>query len=198
MSVASILPTTPTPAERTTTVMAEIGEILLALAAVRVWNYKGPPRLQPIVNPLAALILVTAFGLDVTISRTASLYAVTGAAAIAITLAVASRFAPAGRADEHPWRKALVEIPLAVVLFEEVAFRGVLLTEIGPYWSAALFGLWHLHPKGSAGAVVFTAAAGLVLAWGAEAGGSLLVPFVWHWAANGLGVLFFRKRDADR
>ncbi|MFF5083692.1 CPBP family intramembrane glutamic endopeptidase [Actinoplanes sp. NPDC000266] len=179
--------------------MAEIGEILLALVAVRVWNYAGPPKLQPVVNPIAAFLLFTAFGLDVKISKTALVYAVTGAAAIAIIYAVASRFVPANRADEHPWRKALVEIPLAVVLFEEVAFRGVLQAEIGPYWSAVLFGLWHLHPKGAPGTVLFTAAAGLVLSWGAEV--SLLVPFAWHWAANGLGVLFFQQRgqpgDAD-
>ncbi|XVU21300.1 lysostaphin resistance A-like protein [Actinoplanes sp. CA-054009] len=178
--------------------MAEIGEILLVLAVVRLWNYKGPPRLQPIVNPLAALILLPLSGLHFTISKTALLYAVTGAAVIATTLVIASRFTHPGRTDEHPWRKALVEIPLAVVLFEEVAFRGVLLEQTGPYLAAVLFGLWHLRP---AKAVLFTALAGLVLAWGADAGGSLLVPFVWHWTANGLGVLLFQERgqpgDAD-
>ncbi|MEU8821380.1 CPBP family intramembrane glutamic endopeptidase [Actinoplanes sp. NPDC048796] len=165
--------------------------ILLFLAVVRVWNYKGPARLQPIVNPVAALLLCTLFGLDVTISKTAFRYAVTGAAVIAAAYVIASRFSAAERSDAHPWRKALVEIPLAVVLFEEVAFRGVLPELIGPYWAAALFGLWHVRP---ASAVVFTAVAGLVLTWGAEAGGSLLVPIVWHWAANGLGVLVFQRK----
>ncbi|SNY71650.1 CPBP family intramembrane glutamic endopeptidase [Paractinoplanes atraurantiacus] len=169
----------------------ELGAVLLALAAVRIWNYKGPPKLQPIVNPIAALLLFTLFGLDLTISKTAWVYAVTGTAVLAATFAVASRFVTPGRTDEHPWRKALVEIPLAVVLFEEIAFRGVLLELIGPYWSSLLFGLWHLRPFK---AVLFTAAAGLVLAWGADTTGSLLVPVAWHWAANGLGVLFFQKR----
>ncbi|GAA0501676.1 abortive infection protein [Paractinoplanes deccanensis] len=178
--------------------MAGIGEIaavLLWMAAVRVWNYLGPPRAQPFVNPVATVPLIL-IGHDVGLimTKTALVYAVTGAAVITVGYAVAARFVSVDRTERHPARTALIEIPLATVLFEEVAFRGVLLALAGPYWSSVLFGLWHFQPRRAAlGAVLFTAAAGLVLAWGREASGSLLVPFVWHWAANGLGVLFFTR-----
>jgi membrane protease YdiL (CAAX protease family) len=95
---------------------------------------------------------------------------------------------------------ALVAVPLATVLVEEVAFRGVLYGLIGraggpvaaTVITAVLFGLWHLHPKvglAGTGIVLFTALAGVVFALLRQAGGNLLAPFVAHWAANGLGVL---------
>ena len=99
------------------------------------------------------------------------------------------------------WR-ALVRIPLGTVLLEEVAFRGVLPVVLSPLIAAVLFGLWHVVPTwrtldmngvaGSAttrvaavsGAVVVTAAVGLVL-WGLRvATGSLLAPAMVHAAAN--------------
>jgi uncharacterized protein len=114
--------------------------------------------------------------------------------------------------------RALVTVPLGVVLLEEVAFRGVLwgLLEVerGPTWatagSALLFGLWHVLPavdgvrararegmpvaRGAlvrevAGTVVFTALAGIVFATLRHESGSLVAPFLLHWATNGLGVV---------
>ncbi len=110
-------------------------------------------------------------------------------------------------------------IPLGTVLFEEVAFRGVLWgllrSRHGIAWttaaSSALFGFWHVlpslrltdvnpavaavaggGPRGQAlavaGAVVFTAAAGVLLCE-LRRRGSLLAPLGLHWAVNGLGVL---------
>lgn len=105
---------------------------------------------------------------------------------------------------------ALVAVPLATVLFEEVAFRGVVwglvAQDRGALWAAgvssALFGLWHAVPSRTAGTasrarvlltalgtVAFTALAGLVLAGLRAAGGGLLAPIGLHWATNGLGVL---------
>ena len=103
-------------------------------------------------------------------------------------------------------RTALVGVPLATVLLEQVAFRavlwGVLAREYGAGWatgvSALLFGLWHVPPRARQlrgrwlavlGTVVFTALAGVALAGLRHAGGGLLAPVALHWAANGLGVL---------
>jgi membrane protease YdiL (CAAX protease family) len=177
--------------------MAETGEILLLLIAVRVWNYTGPPRAQPFVNPVAAIVVlaespsVAGFG-PFTIK--VLVYALSGVAVIGAVYAVASRVPRLFGPVDRPFRTALVDIPLATVLFEEVAFRGVLPAVLGPYGSAILFGLWHIPPRrvpvaALLGTVVFTGAAGLVLNAAVDATGSLLVPFCWHWAANGLGVL---------
>ena len=157
-------------------------------------------------------------------------------------------------------RRAFVVVPLGVVVFEEVAFRGVLWglvgVEHGTLWAAVvtsvLFGLWHVLPAvdgaranaagpdalgpdalgpdalgpdalgtdalgtdaaGSdaatdggtgtgrgrvapgilarqvVGTVAFTALAGAVFAVLRDQSGSLVAPFLLHWAANGLGIL---------
>ncbi len=108
-------------------------------------------------------------------------------------------------------------VPLATVVFEEVAFRGVLwgLFEVahGALWatvvSALLFGLWHVLPavdgarqnsptarvaradllRQVAGTIVFTALAGLVFGVLRDRSGSLLAPGLLHWATNGLGIV---------
>jgi membrane protease YdiL (CAAX protease family) len=113
-------------------------------------------------------------------------------------------------------RAALV-VPLATVVFEEVAFRGVLwgLFEVahGALWatvvSALLFGLWHVLPavdgarqnsptarvaradllRQVAGTIAFTALAGLVFGVLRDRSGSLLAPGLLHWATNGLGIV---------
>ncbi|WP_448608883.1 CPBP family intramembrane glutamic endopeptidase [Geodermatophilus sp. URMC 60] len=111
--------------------------------------------------------------------------------------------------------QALVRIPLGTVLWEEVAFRGVLLATMGRLLSrrgatgvsAALFGLWHVRPTLGAlaandlaggplartGAVLVaclgTAAAGLLFAELRLRSGSLLAPALLHLATNSLGVL---------
>jgi membrane protease YdiL (CAAX protease family) len=111
--------------------------------------------------------------------------------------------------------QVLVRIPLGTVLWEEVAFRGVLLAALGRLVSrrsatgisAALFGLWHVRPTLGAlaandlaggplartGAVVLaclgTAAAGVLFAELRERSGSLLAPALLHLATNCLGLL---------
>jgi uncharacterized protein len=111
--------------------------------------------------------------------------------------------------------QVLVRIPLGTVLWEEAAFRGVLLaallrvlpprTAIGA--SAAVFGLWHIRPTLSAVAAndlagglpgrtaavlsgcVGTAAAGVLFTGLRLRSGSLLAPLLVHAATNCLGML---------
>jgi membrane protease YdiL (CAAX protease family) len=114
--------------------------------------------------------------------------------------------------------QVLIRIPLGTALFEEVAFRGVLFGQwqrttslrgaaIG---TSVMFGLWHilptlgrldLNPAGGyavnwpatvgivAGAMVATAAAGLVFVWLRLRSGSLLAPIVAHAAINSSAFL---------
>jgi membrane protease YdiL (CAAX protease family) len=113
---------------------------------------------------------------------------------------------------------AFVAVPLGTVVFEEVAFRGVLWGLVedgkGPVWATAvtslLFGVWHVLPAvdlarantalagiGSRaklaatvlGTVAFTAAAGVLFAELRRLSGSLLAPVLLHWAANAAAVL---------
>ncbi|HEX9642399.1 MAG TPA: CPBP family intramembrane glutamic endopeptidase [Acidimicrobiia bacterium] len=113
--------------------------------------------------------------------------------------------------------QVLVRIPLGTALFEEVAFRGVLLgvwrraglRAAGPATSA-LFGLWHvlpslgrldLNPAGGyavtlaaeagivAGAVAFTAIAGLGFVWLRERSGGLVAPTCAHAMVNSSAYL---------
>jgi membrane protease YdiL (CAAX protease family) len=111
--------------------------------------------------------------------------------------------------------QALLRIPLGTVLWEEVAFRGVLLAALARLLpragatgvSAAVFGLWHVRPTLGAlaandlaggplartGAVLLaclaTAAAGVLFAELRERSGSLLAPALLHLATNTLGLL---------
>ena len=111
--------------------------------------------------------------------------------------------------------QVLVRIPLGTVVWEEVAFRGVLLAALvrlvslraAALLSAAVFGLWHVRPTLSAvvandiaggpvlsaGAVVlgcvFTAVAGPLFVWLRLRSGSLLAPALLHLATNTLGTL---------
>jgi membrane protease YdiL (CAAX protease family) len=111
---------------------------------------------------------------------------------------------------------AFVAVPLATVVFEEVAFRGVLWgllahdhgALVATSASSVLFGLWHVLPALAAtrtnaalragrrrllatvlGTVAFTTIAGVVFAELRRRSGSLLAPVGLHWATNGLGVL---------
>ena len=114
-------------------------------------------------------------------------------------------------------RRALLAVPLGVVVLEEVAFRGVpwglVEVEHGAAWATAvssvLFGLWHVlpaadgaranaegEPVGRAAVarqvvatVAFTTGAGVVFAVLRQESGSLVAPFLLHWATNGLGIL---------
>ena len=111
--------------------------------------------------------------------------------------------------------QVLVGIPLGTVVWEEVAFRGVLLAALARVLSlraatavsAAVFGVWHVRPTLDALAVndlaegplltglavllgcLATALAGLVLAWLRLRSGSLLAPALLHLATNSLGTL---------
>ena len=106
--------------------------------------------------------------------------------------------------------RTLIRVPLGTALLEEAAFRGVLFgawsrwagTKSAVIGSSALFGLWHIRPTlellsandlaGSgpaqagavAGAVVLTAAAGVLFCWLRIRSGSLLAPFVTHVIVN--------------
>lgn len=113
---------------------------------------------------------------------------------------------------------ALVRIPLATALYEEVLFRGVIFgmlsRRMAPLWAAlissALFGFWHILPTietvetnpaagivagvygltvASAGAVVATAAAGLGFTWLRWRANSIAAPIVAHTATNALALL---------
>jgi uncharacterized protein len=109
----------------------------------------------------------------------------------------------------------LVRIPLGTALFEEVLFRGVLLgvflsvgsVSFAVAWSSVAFGLWHVAPtivalrangvaprsragrRAVGGAVLVTGLAGVGFALLTLASGSLLAPFLAHWAVNAFGLL---------
>ncbi|WP_246080351.1 CPBP family intramembrane glutamic endopeptidase [Modestobacter altitudinis] len=109
----------------------------------------------------------------------------------------------------------LVRVPLGTVLWEEVAFRGVLLAALSRLVprptavaaSAAVFGIWHIRPTlsglaandladGAAAttaavllACLGTAAAGVGFSWLRLRSGSLLAPALLHLATNSTGTL---------
>jgi membrane protease YdiL (CAAX protease family) len=111
--------------------------------------------------------------------------------------------------------KVLVRIPLGTVLWEEVAFRGVLLAALlrllpvrsAVTVAAVAFGIWHIRPtlSGLAAndlvdgpvlralavllACIGTAAAGVLFSWLRLRSGSLIAPMLLHLAANSLGTL---------
>jgi membrane protease YdiL (CAAX protease family) len=211
--------------------------VLVTLAAVNVWVHVGPRRAQVLTGPLAALFLLgvgrwaglswEALGLGAgTVSRglrwgggCAAL--VTAGYAVALAVPATHRFFRDTRyrlATGPALATALLAVPLGTVVFEEVAFRGVLwgLFEqaAGVAWATAgtslLFGLWHVLPAldlartntavaGSGrrarvgpavlGTVLFTAAAGVLFAELRRRSGSLLAPALLHWATNAAGVL---------
>jgi uncharacterized protein len=112
-------------------------------------------------------------------------------------------------------RQALVRVPFGTVLWEEVAFRGVLLAastrlvgvRAATAASSVLFGIWHIRPTlsalaandltqapGAAVAVVAlaclaTTAAGVLFSWLRLRSGSLLAPGLLHLATNSMGTV---------
>ncbi len=123
-----------------------------------------------------------------------------------------------GASTKEAVYQMLVRIPLGTAVFEEVAFRGVLLALLLRFtdpWkataiSSGLFGLWHILPtldvlqtspvidateaslgvRGAVGvAVAATAAAGFLFAWIRLRSGSLLAPVLAHTAVNSLSFL---------
>ena len=215
---------------------AALATCLVVMLAVNVWVHVGPHRWQPVTGPLLA-------GLLLVVGRSAGLswddlglgpgtwarglaWGGLLAAGVAVVYAVAlsvprlrglftdERHRPGGRSASY---LALLAVPLGTVVFEEVAFRGVLWglveAEHGVAWAvgvtSVLFGLWHVLPavagveantpggapargvvvRQVAATVAFTAVAGVVFAVLRDRSGSLLTPALLHWATNGLGVL---------
>ena len=120
--------------------------------------------------------------------------------------------------------EALLRIPVGTALFEELAFRGVLLalllrvtsTVPAVAVSSALFGLWHILPTMSAlranelaegtaaaigavtGAVIVTAVGGVLLCALRLHTGSLIAPVLTHTATNSLAIVAaFAVQRAD-
>ena len=211
--------------------------VLFALAAVNVWVHVGPRSAQLLTGPLAAAFLLgvgraaglswEALGLGAGSLARGALWGGVCAAVVvagyAIALAVPAlhRFFQDTRyrlGIRPALATAFLAVPLGTVIFEEVAFRGVLWALLedsaGPAWATAgsslLFGLWHVlpgldlartnaavaGPGGRArlaaavlGTVLFTAAAGVLFAELRRLSGSLLAPMLLHWATNAGGVL---------
>jgi uncharacterized protein len=99
--------------------------------------------------------------------------------------------------------QVFVEIPIATVLLEELAFRGVVagLMErlVSPRWAllgaASVFGLWHVSPGdltslsglgGSVTTIAGTAVAGVAFHVLKRRSGSLVAPMLAHWGTNGV------------
>jgi membrane protease YdiL (CAAX protease family) len=181
--------------------------VLAIIAGVRLWTRFGPGWAQPVTGPSAAALLVAVCGLtraEAGLEASGWWYGVAAAAVIAIGYAVALRIPAARRLFRttyaRPWYTALVSVPLATVVFEEVAFRGVLWGLInrdhGPFWAtgatAVLFGLWHLAPQRPWTDALVTCVAAVALGGLRALGGGLIAPALAHWAANGLGVIAAR------
>ena len=121
--------------------------------------------------------------------------------------------------------QAAVRIPVGTVLWEEVAFRGVLqasLRRILPTPAAialtsGAFGLWHIRPTlqalrandlaagrrravaGAGAGVALTAAGGALLSWLRERSGGLAAPMALHLVTNSGGaVSAWAARSAGR
>jgi membrane protease YdiL (CAAX protease family) len=151
-----------------------LGVVLLVLVVINVWVHVGPRRAHLVTGPLAAVVLLLigrAAGLtwaDMGLGRhtlvRGLLYAGVTAAAVAVfyVVAVSIPFTRGAFRDtryQMSLTSALyttfIAIPLATVIFEECAFRGVLwglLAREGDVAtatvvSAALFGLWHVLPS---------------------------------------------------
>jgi CAAX protease family protein len=147
--------------------------VLLVLVANNVWVHLGPSRVQLVTGPLAALLLLLVgrlagltwleLGLGRQTLVRGLLAGGAAAAAVAVVYAVAVAI-PLTRGAFRDTRYriglraalfiSLVAIPLGTVLFEEVAFRGVLSgllsrdlgVRTATVVSACIFGLWHVLP----------------------------------------------------
>lgn len=192
-----------------------MGVVLAVIVAVRLWTRFGPGFAQPIINPIAAFALVAVSGLphgEAGLTLSGIWYGISGVTVVVIAYAVAVRLPAARRffrtGYPRPWLTALISVPLATVVFEEVAFRGVLWgligREHGPIWAtgvtALLFGLWHLAPERPWTDALATGAAGVVLGALRALGGGILAPALVHWAVTGVGVLAaaYVRRDVDQ
>ena len=158
---------------RCMTTAVAIAVVLIVLAATNAWVHLGPTRAHVVTGPLAALLLLLVgrlagltwpeLGLGRQTLLRGAQVAVVAAVAVAIVYAVGVAI-PLTRGAFRDTRyrlglraalyAALVVIPLGTVLFEEVAFRGVLWglladdfgVPVATAASAGLFGLWHVLP----------------------------------------------------
>jgi uncharacterized protein len=155
------------------TTAVAIAAVLFVLVAVNLWVHVGPDGVHIVTGPLAALLLLAlarAAGLSWTelgLGGQALLPGVQYAAVAVVVVAVvyaAGVAIPLTRGAFRDTRYhlglraalylSLVAIPLGTVLFEEVAFRGVLWgllardfgIPVATVVSAVLFGLWHVLP----------------------------------------------------
>jgi uncharacterized protein len=147
--------------------------VLVSLVVVNVWVHVGPRRAHLVTGPLGALALLLvahasglswdALGLSRTHLLAGLAYGAVAAGAIVLVYAVGLALPVTRRAFldtryQVPMRTALltslVTIPLATVVFEEVAFRSVLWGLIDADHGAVaatavtsvLFGFWHVLP----------------------------------------------------
>jgi membrane protease YdiL (CAAX protease family) len=155
------------------TVAVALVVTVVVMVGTNVWVHAGPDRWQPLTGPVLAVVLLV-------VGRWAGLSweqlglgsgsvvpgLVWGGAAVALVAAVyaVGLAVPAWRGlfldarhrvgAVRAARRALLVVPLGVVVLEEVAFRGVLWglvdVEHGALWAgavtSALFGLWHVLP----------------------------------------------------
>ena len=147
--------------------------VLVSLVVVNVWVHVGPRRAHLVTGPLGALALLvvaraaglswTALGLSRAQLLPGLAYGAAAAGAIALVYVVGMALPLTRRAflDTRyriPMRAAvvtsLVTIPLATVVFEEIAFRSVLWglleadhgTTVATVVTSLLFGTWHVLP----------------------------------------------------
>lgn len=155
------------------TTSAALVVVLVSLVVVNVWVRVGPRRAHLVTGPLGAVALLAvgraaglswaSLGLSVTQLLPGLAYGAAAAGVIALVYVVGMALPLTRRAflDTRyriPMRAAvlmsLVTIPLATVVFEEVAFRSVLWglletdhgTAVATTLTAVLFGLWHVLP----------------------------------------------------
>lgn len=155
------------------TTSAALGAVLVSLVVVNVWVHVGPRRAHLVTGPLGAIALLAvgrvaglswaSLGLSVSQLLPGLAYGAVAAGAIALVYVIGMAVPLTRRAFldtryQIPMRAAvlmsLVTIPLATVVFEEVAFRSVLWglleadhgTAVATVLTSALFGLWHVLP----------------------------------------------------
>ena len=102
--------------------------------------------------------------------------------------------------------QVFIEIPIATVLFEELAFRGVIASLLERLTSprrallvsSLLFGAWHVSPSsftswsgvgGELSTLAATAVAGVGFHLLKRKSGSLVAPMLAHWGTNGVAFI---------
>ena len=111
----------------------------------------------------------------------------------------------------HVLYSVFIGLPLLTVLFEELLFRGVLLSlflkKYSQIWSVIFsslaFGFWHLlsaqnlnsAPKETPGflivigTIIFTTLGGMFFSWLRITSKSLVAPIIFHWTINATGII---------